>query len=261
MRKVVEVIPMKGFSKKIAAGMLAAVMATGATAFADTATPSTVQQQVAQKLQKKSQFADVSASAENGVVTLQGTVKTYADKLAAEKTARKVDHVSQVRDEIAVSGPAVSDTELQQQVAKKLRYVGFDTGTQVFDNFQVGVRDGVVTVIGETYQPMDKQDALEEVARIPGVKGVVDQVKVAPVSNFDDEIRLRLVRAIYGGGSLAYGLDPAAPIRIVVDDGHVGLYGFVTSQVDKAVAGVRAAQTFGVFGVQNHLQTPQDQAR
>ena len=40
---------MKGFSRKIAAGMLAAVMATGATAFADTATPSTVQQQVAQK--------------------------------------------------------------------------------------------------------------------------------------------------------------------------------------------------------------------
>ena len=252
---------MKAFSMKIAAGMLAAVMATGATALADTATPSTVQQQVAQKLQKKSEFAGVRASADNGVVTLQGTVKTYADKLAAEKTARKVDHVSQVRDEIAVSGPAVSDEDLQQQVAKKLRYVGFNTGTQVFDNFQVAVRDGVVTVSGETYAPLDKEEALAEVARVPGVQNVVDQVKVAPVSTFDDEIRLRLVRAIYGGGSLAYGLDPQAPIRIIVDNGHVGLYGFVTSPVDKAMAGVRAAQTFGVFGVQNNLQTPQDQVR
>ena len=249
---------MKSFSKKVAASMLAAVLATGAAAFADTATPTTIQQRVAQKLQSKSQFSGVRASVEDSVVTLQGTVKTYADKLAAEKTARKVDHVSQVRDEIEVSGPAVSDSELQEQIAKKLRYVGFNTGTQVFDNFEVGVRNGVVTVAGEAYAPLDKQEALEEVARIPGVKDVVDQVKVAPVSTFDDEIRLRLVRQIYGGGSLAYGLDPAAPIRIVVDNGHVGLYGFVTSPVDKAMAGVRAAQTFGVFGVQNHLQTPQD---
>lgn len=249
------------YSMKIMAGLLAAVLATGATALADTATPTTIQQQVAQKLQKKSEFSGVRASGDEGVITLQGTVKTYADKLAAEKTARKVDRVKQVRDLVTVSGPAVSDDEVQEQVSKKLRYVGFNTGTQVFDNFEVGVRDGVVTVAGEAYAPLDKQEALDEVARVAGVKNVIDQVKVAPVSTFDDEIRMRLVRAIYGGGSLAYGLDPQAPIRIVVDNGQVGLYGFVTSGVDKAMAGVRAAQTFGVFGVQNHLLTPQEIAR
>lgn len=249
------------YSTKIAAGLLAAVLATGATALADTATPATVQQQVAQKLQKKAEFSGVRASDDNGVLTLQGTVKTYADKLAAEKTARKAGHVSEVRDLISVSGPEISDAQLEQQISKKLRYVGFNTGTQVFDNFQINVRDGVVTVAGETYDQMDKQEALDDVARVQGVKDVIDQVKVSPVSTFDDQIRLRLLRAIYGGGSLAYGLDPAAPIRIIVDNGHVGLYGFVTSQVDKAMAGVRAAQTFGVFGVQNNLVTPQEIAR
>jgi hyperosmotically inducible protein len=93
------------------------------------------------------------------------------------------------------------------------------------------------------------------------VKDVVDQIKVAPVSTFDDQIRLRLVREIYGGGFPAYGLDPAVPIRIVVDNGQVALYGFVTSQVDRTMAGMRAARTFGVFGVKNNLQTPQDVAR
>lgn len=251
---------MKG-TQKFISGLLTAVLAMGLTAFADTASArydTAIQQQVTQKLQKKADFGDVHATVQDAIVTLRGTVQSYPEKLNAEKAARKADHVAGVRDFLEVSAPAVNDATLQEQAAKKLRYVGFGYGTQVFDNFQVGVNDGVVTVTGFAYNDLDKQQALDEVAHLQGVRGVVDQVKVAPVSNFDDQIRMHLVRTIYGGGSLAYGLDPQAPIRIVVDNGHVALYGFVTSQVDRTMAGMRAAQTFGVFGVQNHLQTPQD---
>lgn len=247
--------------KRFATGLLAAVLVMGLTAFAETdsaRSDSGIQQQVTEKLQKKADFGDVRTTVQDGIVTLTGKVKSYPEKLNAEKTARKADHVAGVRDLIEVSAPSVSDTTLQEQAAKKLRYVGFGYGTQVFDNFQVGVEDGVVTVGGYAYNDFDKQQALDEVAHLQGVRGVINQIKVEPVSNFDDQIRLHLVRAIYGGGTLAYGLDPQAPIRIVVDNGHVALYGFVTSQVDRTVAGMRAAQTFGVFGVQNHLQTPQD---
>lgn len=244
---------------KFTAGLLAAVLATGLMAFGDTPrSDSAIEQQVAQKLQKKADFSDVHASVQDGVVTLRGTVKSYPEKLNAEKAARKAAHVSAVRDFVEVSAPAVEDAALREAAMKKLRFVGFGYGTQVFDNFQVGVDHGVVTVAGNTYNSVDKQDALDEVAHLQGVRGVVDQIKVEPVSTFDDQIRMRLVREIYGGGALAYGLDPQAPIRIVVDNGNVALYGVVNSQVDRTLAGMRAAQTFGVFGVQNNLQTAQD---
>ena len=58
-----------------------------------------------------------------------------------------------------------------------------------------------------------------------------------------------------------YALDPQAPIRIVVDNGHVGLYGVVNSEVDRTVAMMKARQVFGVFDVENHLQTSKELER
>ena len=48
--------------------------------------------------------------------------------------------------------------------------------------------------------------------------------------------------------------DPAKPIRIVVDNGKLSLYGTVASAMDKQIAGIRANQVFGVFSVQNNLE-------
>jgi osmotically-inducible protein OsmY len=212
-------------------------------------------------LDKKSELRGIQASVRNGVVTLQGSVDDYKAKLAAEKAARKGDHVAGVRDLIQVNASAVSDAELQEKIAKKLRYEGAGF-TNVFDAYTVGVRDGVVTIAGEAYSPYNKQLALDDVANTKGVRDVIDKVKVSPNSPFDDGLRRRLVRAIYGSSSgFRYGIDPQAPIRIVVDNGHVGLYGMVDSEVDRTVAGMRARQVFGVFDVENHLLTPKDLVR
>jgi hyperosmotically inducible protein len=89
---------------------------------------------------------------------------------------------------------------------------------------------------------------------MPGVKDVVNDVKVSPVSNFDDGLRRRALRAIYGSSALGrYAIDPARPIRIIVDNGHISLYGTVDSQMDKTIAGMRANQLFGTFSVENNL--------
>ena len=251
-------------TKKIGAALLTAVLATG-MAFADTNATgrddSAIQAAVSQQLQKKSEFQGVRSSVQDGIVTLDGAVNSYAAKLKAEKAARKPDHVAGVRDRIEVNTPAVADVALREQVAKKLRYerVGY---TNVFNAFLLDVKDGVVTVSGEAYSPYDKQVALDDVAQIKGVKDVVDRVKVSPASIFDDGIRARLVRAIYGSSAgFRYGLDPQAPIRIVVNNGHVGLYGVVDSEVDRTMALMQARSVFGVFDVENHLLTPKDLAR
>ena len=90
---------------------------------------------------------------------------------------------------------------------------------------------------------------------LPGVKDVVDNIKVSPVSGFDDRIRISALRAIYRDPVLGrYASDPAKPIRIVVDNGKLSLYGTVATAMDKQIAGMRANQVFGVFSVQNNLE-------
>ena len=48
-------------------------------------------------------------------------------------------------------------------------------------------------------------------------------------------------------------MDPVHPIRIVVDNGHVTLYGAVQSTMDKNIAGIRASSVSGAFSVDNKL--------
>jgi hypothetical protein len=113
----------------------------------------------------------------------------------------------------------------------------------------------VVTLSGETRNEFDRDSALSLVNNTTGVKDVIDSIKVAPVSIFDDQIRLSALRAIYRDPVLSrYGIDPAKPIRIVVDRGHLSLCGTVANTMDKQLAGIRASQVFGAFSVQNNLQ-------
>ena len=212
-----------------------------------------IQQQVTRKLDSKKEFNNVRASVEDGIVTLTGTVDLYQQKLDAAKQARKIEHAAGVRNLITIAGPTVSDAALQAKLNEKLWYdrIGYDN---LYNYFNLAVNDGVVTIGGQTYNDVGKDSALAVVQRMPGVKDVIDNVTVAPVSIFDDEVRIRAARAIYRDPVLSrYGIDPALPIRIIVDNGHIGLYGTVASPMDKQIAGIRASQVFGAFSVENHL--------
>ena len=244
-------------SMKNMAGALVAVALLSVTLFADTGAAARydnhVQNVVTQKLSSKSQFRDVKASVEDGIVTLTGTVDLYQRKLDAAKLARKIGHVQGVRNLVTVAGPDVPDAQLEQKLATKLRYVrvGYDNA---FDYFALGVKDGVVTVEGQDRTGVGREEALADIANMPGVKDVVENISVAPVSTFDDGIRIRAMQAIYRDPVLSkYAMDPAHPIRIIVANGHVTLYGAVDSAMDKNVAGIRAGQVFGAFSVDNKL--------
>lgn len=102
---------------------------------------------------------------------------------------------------------------------------------------------------------VDRDSAISLVSNYPGVKDVVDNINVAPVSPMDDRIRLAEARAIYGAPQLnKYAMDPAKPIRITVVNGNVTLSGVVDTQSDKDVANVRANSVGGVFKVIDNLQ-------
>jgi hyperosmotically inducible protein len=214
---------------------------------------SDIQTRVTQQLAKKSEFRNLQANTEDGIVTLSGAVDLYQQKLDAAKKVRKLDKVQGVRNEITVSTTA-PDAELEAKLDRKLHYdrIGYDNQ---FNFVDASVNNGVATLSGETYTDMGRDSALSLVNNMPGVKDVLDNIKVSPVSGFDDRIRISALRAIYRDPVLGrYASDPAKPIRIVVDNGKLSLYGTVATAMDKQVAGIRANQVFGVFKVENNLE-------
>jgi hyperosmotically inducible periplasmic protein len=214
----------------------------------------TVQTSVAHKLADNQKFHNVKSDVEDGIVTLTGTVEIYQDKLDAAKAAKKQKNVQGVRNLITVAGPAVSDEQLHEQLAKKLYYDRVGWYDSAFNYYTLSVKDGVATIGGETYNDVGRDEALAIAYRMPGVKDVVNEIKTSPVSIFDDHLRVRTARALYGDSVLSrYAIDPARPIRIIIDGGHVSLYGTVDSAMDKQIAGIRANQVPGVFSVQNNL--------
>jgi osmotically-inducible protein OsmY len=240
----------QGFAVTLALLVLLSMTALAATGRYD----QQIQQAVSQKMHDTKQLQNVSSSVEDGIVTLNGTVSLYQDKLDAARKIKKVANVSGVRNDIVVAGETVPDSQLQKKLAKQLAYdrVGYFDNT--FNYLALGVKDGVVTITGDTMWDVPKDDALAIVARTPGVKDVVNNVKILPASLFDDSIRVRTARAIYGDSVLGkYATDPAHPIRIVVDNGHVTLYGTVENTMDKTIAGLRASTVPGAFSVENKL--------
>lgn len=213
-----------------------------------------IQADVMKALDNK-RFQNVKVAVANGVVTLTGTVGVYAEKDDAEKKAHHRKNVKGVQNEIQVAGPEIEDATLRNKLAEKLAYDRVGYGTTAFNALTIGVQNGVVTLGGVAYGPVDKSSAVSLVENYPGVKDVVDEIEVAPVSPMDDRIRLETARAVYGAPQLnRYALDPAKPIRITVVNGNVTLSGVVDNQADKDVANIRANGVPGVFKVTNDLQ-------
>ncbi len=209
----------------------------------------------AQAKLNKSQFKNVKVGVDNGIATLTGNVSLYEYKKDAGNRVRRAKGVTAVRNEIEVSGPSVPDSELKAKLQEKLAYDRVGYGTTPFNAISLNVENGVVTLGGHAYSDVDKDSAVALVSTYPGVKDVVDDVEVDPTSIMDDQTRLAVARAIYGYPTLnKYAIDPAKPIRISVQNGHVALYGMVDSQADKNTAYIRANGVPGVFSVKNYLQ-------
>jgi osmotically-inducible protein OsmY len=125
----------------------------------------------------------------------------------------------------------------------------------VFDNLSFRVDGNKVTLFGEVARPVLKYDAERAVKHIEGVGQVESQIEVLPLSNFDDQIRLRTARAIYGYPALnRYALGTHPPIHIVVKNGNVTLAGVVANSMDRDLAYLRANGIPGAFSVTNELR-------
>src|SRR6185436_12532106 len=90
------------------------------------------------------------------------------------------------------------DFQVLKDVASSVdRYTQFT----IFDDVNAAVKDGVVTLTGKVTMPYKRDDIAKRVARIDGVRSVKDLITVLPVSGFDDELRYRIARSIYGNAN------------------------------------------------------------
>ena len=151
-----------------------------------------------------------------------------------------------------VRAQGASNPQLERRVRHELvtlPYYG------VFDNLAYQVNGGTVTLYGEVVRPSTRSDAAGRVKRLPGVTRVVNNIKVLPLSGFDDNIRRATYRSIARTGGLYRYLQGANPsLHIVVANGHVTLEGIVSGSGDRTLAYMAANSVPGVFSVKNNLR-------
>lgn len=129
------------------------------------------------------------------------------------------------------------------------------TRLTIFDDINATVENGMVLLTGKVTMPYKKTDMEKRIAKIDGVHGVRNNISVLPVSRFDDELRYRVSRAIYGNPSFwNYASMANPPIHIIVEGGHVTLAGVVNSNVERMLAR-SLASGLGELSVTNALKT------
>jgi osmotically-inducible protein OsmY len=145
----------------------------------------------------------------------------------------------------------LSDSDLGERVATTIqRYAQFD----IFDDVNIAVDNRAVRLTGRVTMPIKRDEIGKRVAKIDGVRSLVNDIQVLPLSRFDDDLRIRVARAIYNHPAFwQYATMASPPIHIVVENGHITLTGRVGSQVESSLA-FAVAHVPGSFDVRNDLK-------
>lgn len=150
-----------------------------------------------------------------------------------------------------VARAEITDADLAERVVDAIQRYGRFT---IFDDINIGVENRVVTLTGRVTEPIKRDEIGKRVAKIDGIKTLINDIKVLPLSPYDADLRLRIARAIYTNpGFWQYAMMAVPPIHIIVEGGHVTLTGRVGSQMDRSMVYV-LAQVPGAFSVRNDLK-------
>ena len=187
---------------------------------------------------------DIAVAVKNGVVTLSGFVRSYAQKFEAEQTAKRVNGVAAVANDIEVRLPVFNqrpDPEIARDAVAEIQ----NNLPYSSDHIRVVVRDGWVTLEGSVEWNYQRERAEQVVRRVRGVKGVTNlielQPRVPPV-----EVKHKIEEAFRRSAEL-----DANRITVETEGGVVTLRGAVRSWAERQEAERVAWATPGVVRVNN----------
>ena len=119
--------------------------------------------------------SDIAVAVKNGVVTLSGFVRSYTQKWAAERDAKRVAGVIAVANDIEVRLPTIHqkpDPELAREIVQELQ----NELPYSYSLIKVVVSNGWVTLEGDVEWNYQRERAEAAVRRIKGVKGISNLV-------------------------------------------------------------------------------------
>lgn len=150
---------------------------------------------------------------------------------------------------------AASDARIRAQVEQRIGDYAFYT---IYDNAEVAVKNGRVTLTGEVMADARARAIAERASHVPGVLEVKNLMRTIVVSPKDDDIRYEVAARIYTNPLFAYEEIPTS-VHIVVENGRVKLTGLVPSELEKHVAEKIASGGPGVVRVDNRLRCLTDE--
>ena len=125
---------------------------------------------------------DIHASVQGGGVTLTGTVNLCSTKILAAQLTSGIPGVKFIWDRVQVAGPDVPDSELNKQIKSLIKDRIRRLGGFGFGSISVNVKNGVVTLSGYAADQL-AYPTTAVVGEIPGVKNLIDHVKLVPPSD------------------------------------------------------------------------------
>ncbi len=190
--------------------------------------------------------ADIGVAVIDGVVTLSGYVKSYPEKIAAEKATRRVAGVKAIAEEIKVRFPSQPQTA-DHEIAKRIVDMFAWNVSIPDDKITVKVEHGWVTLSGKVDWFYQKDEAMKAAGKVNGVRGVSNLIEIRQMPTSTD-VRARIMSAIKRQADL-----DAGRITVLADGGKVTLGGKVSAWNERKIAERAAWSAPGVTKVEDNI--------
>ena len=191
--------------------------------------------------------AEIRVAATDGVVTLTGSVPSFADKWVAERAAERVFGVKAVANDLTVALPVTyqrSDTDIARAVVDALAW-----DVQVPEQqIKAAVTNGWITLEGNVDWQYHRDAAARAVRNLAGVRGVTNNIAITARPVASDDVKKSIREALERRADRT-----ADHISVETTDGVVTLRGSVPSFGDRRAAEGAAWSAPGVTAVRDEL--------
>ncbi|MGI9598855.1 MAG: BON domain-containing protein [Acidimicrobiales bacterium] len=198
--------------------------------------------------------SELGVEVSDGMVTLVGTVGTYAEKVVAQTTTRSVEGVHDLVNAVTVKPTEVMKPKDPQLVEIVENVLAWDALVPDGD-IEVSVCNGVVTLSGRCPTTVQAQEAERAVSHIGGVQDLIIEIEVT-----EPDLRTADVRAVITQALTRRAMHQAAQIDIILDGAHVTLAGPTQSPMEKRAIMGAVSHANGITGVRDELAVD-DEAR